>query len=960
MAEAKKKTPPSPKPKRRRLWLKLLLLFGVLLVLAVLFGPMLVPGSTLGRIAASLAEGSLKRETTIESASFNVFSGFHAEGIEVQRRDGFGNGTLVEIGKVSGTIDYAAFLRLNVGIAQVSVEDVDASIVRDKEGVLNIQDLLDQPKSAITLTVGRVQAKDVKVTVRDKGLDITQSVKVAEADISAASDGKRTLSVSTKLPSGGTAVIEGTANLPADLAFKGADVTVVVEGFPALRVANEVARLTKFRSDREKAWIESFEQALVDAKLTVTVSAEKTATVEGTATVRELPELPEFGFTDADRTLALTLKGDGSIEKQHIELAAAAADAPFLTATVDATAESDTKRLVTLKAALPDGFTTDVNASIITTDEGEFASAEATLKVASSPAAALGLKLLRTLPLAPGVREQVDNAAGHIRKAGAEGIRVDADLQIVGFAERRIQIDGTVTARDLPAIPQLAFEGDERRVDLTLTGVVISPKKQHIELAIASQPGNALRARAVIDPIDETVAAFNLDNYTIDALLEVAADFAQGGLPGTPLAAGKATTRITVTGDLSGLEIKTDAALADGKVTLSADTAADLPPLTLAADAVVAPFDFTATLRKATLETEGFATTATGALKPIEADVNVGAVMPALEFQADAVTTGDFSKLPQALRKLIGMAADGAMKGTLEEKAKILVRTHALKDWKDAAKLRQVLDTVTVTGGLDVRQFAFQDAAPADLKATFDATARAADLSVTFRETAIQGPGIQGSLNGTLRLAKDAEPSELPGHLSIDLGTLAKQYGSLLGLPAGLEVRGAIASDVTIRREGAFVDAKGAATVTDLFLGGEAWKWNPVVEKLAKAVYDTRLDIDKMTLTIGAFDVASSRATAKAKGVLVLPGGEGKSNFTLQAAADMALAKLIPGLPEPLRIREGSGWVDVACTVNGSLDDLTIAGSSATREGGLKIATSELAVQGNFTRTFTITRKGDL
>jgi hypothetical protein len=769
-------TPPVEKPRKRRWGRRIALAVGIVLVLLavlVLVVPLVLPESLVGRITAGVIRSKIGREATVEGARVSVFSGFTARGIRVERREGFGDGPLATVGSVSARLDYEALLRGTIRVAQVQVGEVEAHVIRDARGTLNVQDILDLPPSGIQ--IGRVAARAVAVHLNDQQRGLSESVRIASADVSAVHNDKRSIETQVALGSGGTASVSGEAEMDA----KTGELAAV-----ALRV--------------------------------------------------------QAGGIAVGRLATQFLKGR--------------------------------------------------------------------------------------------VREGTDLSA-------VEPILVDADLHLGGTTDRSFVGKGTVTVREFPRVPELALEAPERAVTLSLDGKG-SPDDFEADLELTTMPGKVLHATLHADDRHrkEGAGAFELENFFVDALLELRADLQQRGLPGTPIQSGTLDLTATAKGRSTQLEATLKSALKNA-TTASADGPVAVPDVALETEATAQMNE-----QGVTVNARRYALTTKGAT--ISGDATLHAP-PDAEKVAVTVSNDsaiDFAALPPSLVDLLRMPVEGGtLAGTLAAKLKADVTVKTVQT-PQGVSLQP--GAITATGSADLKQFAVQGGSrsvpPSDLAARFNVVADTEALSARFTDTTIEGSGVKGSLDGSVTLATESEASRIQGDLKVDLVEVVRRYGVLLGVPSGLDVKGSVAWTLDAQQQGEELTARGDAAVTDLALGGEAWRGEPLQE--AKAQLEHHVVWNRKT---GIIDCKSLLADARgihaeASGALALPGSQEPSALTVSLKADTARLRELRGfLPPQLAALSTGGQAAADLNLSGKSDDLAAKGTVAWTDAQVKLGEAQ-------------------
>lgn len=785
-----KATPPPVKPKRgrpRRIAIITGIVLGAL-VLAVVVVPLLVPESLAGRIAASRIQAMLGREAKVEGARFNVFSGFAARGVAIQRREGFGDGHLVTIGSVSGSVDYGALLGGTLRVTNIRVADLDAHLIRDRQGTLNVQDLLERPSGG-ALRLGQVQAQNVRVHLDDQEHGVAESVTVAEATLGAVVGGKRAVRANVSLGTGGQATVDGTVHVT--------------------------------------------------------------------------PRTEELDHAD-----------------------------------------------IQLKAT----------------------------------AIALGKMAARLLQ--PRLKGKLDLA-----KLGP--LIVDADLTLGATGDRAFAAKGHVLLRELPPLPELGLEGPQRELKVSLDGHA-SPNGTDVTFAARTLPAEAVQATLRIDDSKKKKGsgALELENYSVDAKLQLALH-AKNGIPATPVRAGRATLAATLKGTIEKLEATLSGALTeiavpgpDGKLTT-------LPRITIdvQADGGQNGKGLLARITRHAIATEGITVEGTASvLRPPKSDV--------VSIQGTATTRTDFSKVPASLVQLLNVPVEG---GTLAG----LLKTDAAADFRVSIETTDsgwILrpSKINAKGSLGLEQFAVvggrRPVPPSDLTAQANVVADVEKLSARFTDTSIAGSGITGTLGGALTLGGE-EPAQLTGQLDVDLAEVVRRYGVLIGLPSDLEVAGKAAWHLDAKQTDATLAVLGAATLSDIRVGGPAWKGTPLVEPRAELAHNVTWNRDTGAITVRRLHLKAKDTEATVSGTVVLPGGQGKSDLTVELTADAARAAQLRGfLPAPLNTLAAEGKATVRAKVSGTPSDLAAAGTVSWNAGRLSVA--ELTTAGTVDYQFQASLKG--
>lgn len=304
------------------------------------------------------------------------------------------------------------------------------------------------------------------------------------------------------------------------------------------------------------------------------------------------------------------------------------------------------KRPVRLGARLPDGGVAMLMGELwLTPGDGAPEGAQAHLLVRSL---ALG-------PLAAGLQP------GRLLPPALAGAALDADFELDGRAERLLRGKGTLRLMGLPEVPQLGLAGPSRAIAATISGE-LSSFMPHFELEVVTQPDEAARLTASLRQIvaDGSVPSFSMDNYRLTLKAGARADFAQGGLPGTPLAAGRGSLHVSLDGTMAEANVAVRAALADGAVAVG-DKAEPLPPMSLQLDGTFSLAGLSATLSRFVASTEGVNVTASGEARPAKGgEVRIGhdGSLPPMKGRWKAEVAADLAKWPLGLRALAGLPAD--------------------------------------------------------------------------------------------------------------------------------------------------------------------------------------------------------------------------------------------------------------------------------------------------------------
>ena len=157
---------PQQKPKRRgpRVLAGVCIALAVVLALVVA-APMLVPQAVLGAIVAGRIEEQLGRDATVVGARFSYFSGLHARGLTVRRRAGFGDGALVRIERLDLGLGLSGLFGHRIELSRVAAEGVELALVVNRQGLLNVQDLFERPRSAWEVAIGAIAVRNATVAM---------------------------------------------------------------------------------------------------------------------------------------------------------------------------------------------------------------------------------------------------------------------------------------------------------------------------------------------------------------------------------------------------------------------------------------------------------------------------------------------------------------------------------------------------------------------------------------------------------------------------------------------------------------------------------------------------------------------------------------------------------------------------------------------------------------------------
>jgi len=317
------------------------------------------------------------------------------------------------------------------------------------------------------------------------------------------------------------------------------------------------------------------------------------------------------------------------------------------------------RRAVTLDARLASGGTASLMAEVFLTPGDELLDhAYATLLVNSL---ALG-------PLAEGL-DPSRPVPRELARAALSG-----NLAIEAQAERLLRGAGELQISGLPKVPQLGFRGPDDLLIVKLSGE-LSTFKPHFDLEVSTHRNGALALRASLRQrvADGTEPSFHMDNYVLDVAGSAHADFSCGGLPGTPLAAGKGSLCLSLKGTMAEAKASLKATLDGGAVALDGATE-PVPPVTIELDGTFSLARLTAELSRLALLTEGVRLAASGAVRPRGGadDLRIASdgSLPPMKGEATLDAALDFARWPPGLRVLAGLPHDRPATGTFTAKGK--------------------------------------------------------------------------------------------------------------------------------------------------------------------------------------------------------------------------------------------------------------------------------------------------
>ena len=255
---------------------------------------------------------------------------------------------------------------------------------------------------------------------------------------------------------------------------------------------------------------------------------------------------------------------------------------------------------------------------------------------------------------------------GRLAGAGLSDALLDAALDLEVRAERVVRADGELKLRGLPAVPQMGFDGPDRAVVLSLKGEW-SPFNPHAELAIAALPGEGFGLTASLKRVvaDGSVPAFLMDNYLLDVQAKAHADFSRGGLPGTRLAAGRATLAASLHGTIADTRARVRASLEGGAVKLADGASSPLGYVGLDAVVDASAKDLAAELTLFLVEAPGLSVTAGGSVRPASVQAASSGSLPPMKGKATYTVDLALARWTPALRVLLGLPAERPAEGTV-------------------------------------------------------------------------------------------------------------------------------------------------------------------------------------------------------------------------------------------------------------------------------------------------------
>jgi len=278
----------------------------VLLAVAVVVVPCVLPEAMVGREVARQLNASLAREAQVEGARFSLFSGFRASGVEVRRRDGFGDGPLLRIGTLVLVPDIPELLQGRLRLLSVRIHDADLYLVRDERSVLNVDDLLVKPPREFA--VASVLATDSRLHLRTP--DGEHTVAITRASLGAPAEGQRPMDVRARLGTGGELALSGgLAVTPDGGEFEHGEGTLLIESLALGDLLAGPGGAPPLLAN-----------ATLHANLSMQGRADRDLRVAGTLEVEGLPEVPQLGFEGDDRVAAAELSFVVSPREQHLDL----------------------------------------------------------------------------------------------------------------------------------------------------------------------------------------------------------------------------------------------------------------------------------------------------------------------------------------------------------------------------------------------------------------------------------------------------------------------------------------------------------------------------------------------------------------------------------------------------------------------------------------------------------------
>lgn len=192
--QAKQATP--DKPKRHRL-LKIAAISAVVLLVAFIILPYVLPTSWLAKMAETAIASKVRRPVELGGVSWGWLGGISVEDVTVGEAAEFGGGTFVRAGKVSARVSLFDLIRKKVSVRSVTIVAPEITIIRSQDGAWNFDTLLaaeESPRSVqvasllplaqsqnVDIAVERIRIRGGKVAFEDR----RKQVAIAATDVSA-------------------------------------------------------------------------------------------------------------------------------------------------------------------------------------------------------------------------------------------------------------------------------------------------------------------------------------------------------------------------------------------------------------------------------------------------------------------------------------------------------------------------------------------------------------------------------------------------------------------------------------------------------------------------------------------------------------------------------------------------------------------------------------------------------
>ncbi|HPD13748.1 MAG TPA: DUF748 domain-containing protein [Planctomycetota bacterium] len=257
--------------------------------------------------------------------------------------------------------------------------------------------------------------------------------------------------------------------------------------------------------------------------------------------------------------------------------------------------------------------------------------------------------------------------------AALRGAALDADLDLDLRTQRLVRGTARLHLTGLPEAPPLGFVGPTRALAATLTGE-LSALHPHFDLTAASAPGDGVRLVASLKQMvaDGSEPSFHMGNYMLDATVTAAADLARGGLPGTRLAAGRASLEATLHGNLDAATVAVRGRLDGAEARLDPDSSLPVPPISFDLDGRFSLADLSAELSRCVLSTAGLRFEARAEARPAagqRAAIGTDGQLPVMAGGSALSGWADFAQWPEGLRVLVGLPRDRPAAGRVEAAA---------------------------------------------------------------------------------------------------------------------------------------------------------------------------------------------------------------------------------------------------------------------------------------------------